>query len=547
MDIPAQTDESEDRSKPLTPERAAEILLMRRNARKNYRDFLKYWIDVTRAPFLWNWHMDYLSDVMQGVTERAEDCRFLIINIPPRFMKSTLVSQMWQAWMIGFENSRRSSLLSVASTGILAARDSRRTMQALSEPWYNAVFPDVKFGSKQTEAEWETTCGAYRIAAGAGGTITGRGADHITSDDPLKADEANSEGIREGVNEWLGETMRNRLDDQKTGTITHIMQRLHERDVTGYLRGEMRKAGADQYRLIDLPNEAIGKTVISFRNTVYKVREDKELLHPDRIGAKETIALKVAMRHNYSGQYQQRPTKMEGGHLNPARLVALKGTALELKSSLGLSTYFFLDFAQSEKQTQKDDPDYNVIGVFARDQYQRLIILDLWRKQTADQSIVARQFINMHRLWRPVRSKGEKGGILNTLGPVLAQQRKLANYPYAHLEPTKSRTHDKVTRSEPFKAMCDSGMVCYPEGAPFVEDFLAEMRSFPSGAHDDLTDPCFDAAIEFPDMRVGDAPMRDPDNPVIIANESVQKRILARVEQIKNGDKPKADYIDAGW
>lgn len=545
MSILALPDRPDD--KPLSPEEAATLLLDRRRAREHYKFMLQYWIKYTKAPFLWNWHLDYLCDILQAVADRDPEVRFLIINIPPRFMKSTLISQMWQSWMMGRDDTRRSSLFSISCTGILAARDSRKTMQIIQQPWYKALFPHVELGIKQTENEWETTGGAYRLACGVGGTIMGRGADHIAWDDILKPDDSNSELIRNQTNEWLGETLRNRLDDQKTGTITGVMQRLHENDPTGYLKSTMKKAGADQYKIIDIPNEAIGRTIISFKGTVYKVREDKELLHPERIGPDEAASIKVAMRHNYSGQYQQRPTKMQGGHLNPARLVALKGTALELKSSLGLSTYFFLDFAQSEKQTQKDSPDFNVIGVFARDQYQRLIILDLWQKQTADQSIVARQFINMHRLWRPSRSKGEKGGILNTLGPVLVQQRKLANYPYAHLEPTKARTHDKVTRSEPFKAMCDSGMVGYPEGAPFVEDFLSQMRSFPNGDHDDLLDPCFDAATEFPDMRVGDAPMRDPDNPVIIANESVQKRILARVEQIKNGDKPKADYIDAGW
>lgn len=532
---------------PLSPEAAAALLLERRRARVSYRGMLQYWIKVTRAPFLWNWHMEYLCDVLQAIADRDSAVRFTLINIPPRFMKSTLVGQLWQGWMIGREDSRRSSVLSIANTGMLAARDSRKTMQMLESPWYKALFPHVKAGAKWTESEWETGGGAYRIASGVEGTVTGRGADHLVFDDPLKAGDANSDTVREGVNEWLGETLRNRLDDQKTGTITGIMQRLHERDPTGYLVEQAKRAGADKYTIIDLPNEAIGRTIVTFKGTVYKDRADKELLHPERIGPEETAALKVSMRHNYSGQYQQRPTKMQGGHLNVMRLVKLGGTALELKSSLGLSVYFYMDFAQTEKQTQKDDPDFSTIGVFARDQYQRLLVLDIWRKQTADLSSVARQLINMHRLWRPMRVKGEKGGIRNTFMPVLAQQKLLAQYQHVFVEPTTARTRDKITRSIPFKSMVDAGMVCYPETAPFVEDWLAEMRAFPNAAHDDLLEGCFDAAADFGELRVGDAPTRDPDNPIILANQAVLRRIAAVREQQMRGNRPAQHPLDAGW
>lgn len=516
----------------LTPQEAADLLLQRKGARLRYADYLKYWIKVTKAPFMWNWHIEYLADVMQAVADRDSAVRFSIINIPPRFMKSTIISQQWQAWMLGRDPSRRSSLFSIGTTGTLAARDSRRTLDTIENDWYKALFPAIQLGTKQTETEWEITKGGYRLACGTGGTVIGRGADHLTVDDPLKADEADSEIVREGVNEWLGETLRSRLDDQMTGTITVIMQRLHERDPTGYLLEQMKIPGADQYTHIVLPNEAVGKTIVHFKQKVYAEREDKELLHPARIGDKETAALKAAMRNNYEGQYQQNPVKMTGGHLDPRRLLRLQGSGLEIKSRLGLTAVAYLDFASTEAQLEKNDPDYSSILFGARDQLGRLIILDMWRKQSADYALLARTLINMHKLWRPRWVKGEKGGLLNVFQPVLQQQMILAGH-YLTLVPLAARRIDKIERSMGFQGMLNAGMVAVPEHAPWVADLEREMRSFPRGAHDDLIDPCSDFANDYQDLPRGEAPAVDPTDPTKILDDQYKRAIERAVERAK--------------
>lgn len=469
-----------------SPKAAAEALtLVREAARRNYACFLRYWLLATRAPFQWNWHWHYLADIMQAVADRDPQVRFLIVNIPPRFAKSTLLSQLWQAWMLGREDNRRSSLFSMTTSGTLAARDSRKTLDTIRAPWYQTLFPTVAIGAKETELEWETKGGAYRLACGAGGTVTGRGADHLLWDDLLKADEANSETVREKINEWLGETLRSRLDDQKEGTITGIQQRLHERDPTGYLLEQMRKSkDADRYNLICLPHEAPSRTVVTFNDVVYAIREKGDLLHPERIGPQEAAALRAALKHNYSGQYQQQPVKMVGGHLDPRRLVRLKGTALELKSSLGLTPTFILDFAATEKQTQKDDPDFNVVGVGAKDQLGRLIILDMWKKQTADYDFLARTVLNMAKIWRPNLVRGEKGAMFNQFQSAITRVSRLMGV-YVALFPTKARTTDKMSRSFAYQGLLNAGIVCVPEDAPWLADFEAEHRAFPNGTHDD--------------------------------------------------------------
>jgi predicted phage terminase large subunit-like protein len=515
-----------DRIQSRDPAHAAAMLGAAREAsRRSYACFLRYWLFATRAPFMWNWHWAYLADIMQAVADREEDVRFLIVNIPPRFAKSTLLSQMWQAWMLGREDSRRSSLFSITHTAGLAARDSRKTLEAVRSSWFKILFPQVTVGNrKETEMEWETDGGGYRLACGTGGQVTGRGADHLLVDDLIKAEDANSDQVREKANEWMGETLRNRLDDQKTGTITHIQQRLHERDATGYLKEEMKKPDADQYTHIVIPHEAPSRTTVEFRGVVYATREAKELLHPARIGPKEAAALRVAMRNNYSGQYQQEPTKMVGGHLDPRRLLRLQGSGLEIKSRLGLTPVAYIDFAATEKQTQKNDPDFSCIEFWARDQLGRLICLDVWKQQTSDYGVIARTLIHMHRLWRPQFVKGERGALLNLFQPVLRQQMQLIGH-FLTLEPLPARRTDKVERSLPYQGALNAGLVGVPEAAPWLPEFEAEHRAFPLGAHDDSLDPAFDAATDYDHLPRGEVPTTHPDDPDAILQAEMHERI----------------------
>jgi predicted phage terminase large subunit-like protein len=521
---------------------AQRLAISREMARRNFACFLRYWMLAARAPFLWNWHWHYLADVMQAVTERDAALRFLIVNIPPRFAKSTLLSQMWHAWMIGVEDSRRSSLFSITHTATLAARDSRKTLEAVKSVWYQKIFPHVRVGhGKETEMEWETGGGAYRIACGTGGNVTGRGADHLLVDDLLKADEANSDLVREKANEWMGETLRSRLDDQMTGTITVIMQRLHERDATGYLLEQMKIPGADQYHHIKLPMEAVGRTTVQMNGTIYAERADGELLHPAYVDANAARAIKVAQRHNYEGQYQQNPVKMQGGHLDPRRILRLQGSGIEIKSRLGLTPVFYMDFAATEKQTQKNDPDYSTIAVWARDQLGRLIVLDLWRKQTADYAVVARTLIHMHRLWRPRFVKGERGGLLNLFQPVLQQQMTLVGH-FLSLEPLPARRHDKMERSMPYQGTLNAGLVCAPQDAPWFEAFEAEQRAFPNGAHDDMCDTAFDAAAEYQSLPRGAAPVVSPTDPDVLLSDEIKARIERAREEQLNPPRPADDW-----
>lgn len=525
------------------------VLALREAARRNYRDFIRLSYEGSRQRILWNWHIDFLADVMQAVALRQ--VKRVLVNIPPRHLKSTIISQLWHAWMIGRDDSPQSSLLSCGVAQALASRDSRRTLATLNSDWYKATFPRVQL-NRENEAEWETQGGAYRIAVGVGGTVTGRGADHVTFDDILKADSADSELVREDTNEWLGETLATRLNDPKLGTITGIMQRLHERDPTGYLLEQQKRFGADQWEHIVLPLEAPKRTVVEFNFQVYQVREAGTLLHPERIGPHERDALKAAMRNNYDGQYQQNPTKMQGSDLDPRRYLRLQGDGLAIKSMFGIRPYAYIDLAASEKQTQKDDPDYTAIIIAGRDSLDRLVILDIWRQRTPDFAVVARTLIQMFMLWRFKLLKFEKGPFAQNFATILTQQGKLVGAipPFVNI----ARTNDKVTRSRAFQGLLNAGIVAVPERAPWLPDFEAETRSFPRGAHDDMLDGCFDAAADYGSMLSADTPITHPDDPAIQLQNEIHDRIAKKVQQEMRrqqyGDEPESDWdsgTGGGW
>ena len=105
----------------------------------------------------------------------------------------------------------------------------------MMSPWYRQIFPTRLAPHRQAVQEFITTRQGYRLATSTGGVLTGRGADIILIDDPLKPEEALSEAQRQAANEWFDHTLYSRLNDKRHGAIVIIMQRLHEDDLVGHV------------------------------------------------------------------------------------------------------------------------------------------------------------------------------------------------------------------------------------------------------------------------------------------------------------------------
>jgi hypothetical protein len=188
--------------------------------------------------------------------------RRLLINQPPRSLKSICVSVAYFAWLLGHDPTRRAIVASYS--GDFAAELHRQFRMVVSSAWYEALFPTLRW-AKETGLELITTQGGSRYATSVGGTLTGRGADLIIVDDPLNANEVHSEPARKRVINWYGGALVSRLNDKQTGSIVAVMQRLPEDDLAGHL---LRQGGWDH---LDMPAIALENEIIEWRQWVLAV------------------------------------------------------------------------------------------------------------------------------------------------------------------------------------------------------------------------------------------------------------------------------------
>ena len=184
------------------------------------------------SPFYMNWHIYALAYQLEQV--RLGKIRRLIVNMPPRSLKSIVSSVAFPAFVLGHNPTER--LIAASYGADLAIKHSNDFRAILNSPWYRRLFPGTQISRiKNTEFEVVTTRSGFRLATSIDGTLTGRGGNIVIVDDPLKPIDALSDSKREAVNNWFSNTLLSRLDDKRTGAIIVVMQRLHTDDLTGTL------------------------------------------------------------------------------------------------------------------------------------------------------------------------------------------------------------------------------------------------------------------------------------------------------------------------
>ena len=175
-----------------------------------------------RSQFAMNWHIEIIAAKLMAL--RKGYIRRLIINMPPRHLKSLLASVAFPAWCLGHDPATQ--ILCVSYAQELADKLSRDCRRIVASDWYRRVFPTRLSPERQAVAEFETTAQGCRFATSVGGVLTGRGADLIIIDDPLKPEEALSQAQRRATNEWFDHTLYSRLNDKQQGAIVLIMHGL---------------------------------------------------------------------------------------------------------------------------------------------------------------------------------------------------------------------------------------------------------------------------------------------------------------------------------
>lgn len=177
-----------------------------------------------------NWHIDCIAEFLQGFLKGPD--RRGIINLPPRSLKSIMISVALPAWIMGNDPSKR--IIVVCHTKELGSKHANDFRRIVESEWFKRAFPRFKPSLKNTETELQTSLKGFRLTVSVDGPLTGRGADIIIVDDPMKANDAMSDAELEKIIDWYRSTLLSRLDDKENGIILIVMQRLHQFDLCGY-------------------------------------------------------------------------------------------------------------------------------------------------------------------------------------------------------------------------------------------------------------------------------------------------------------------------
>lgn len=287
----------------LEPSRAYSDILKRDFGAFIHRSFMEL---NAQTHFLFNWHLEILASKLEDV--RRGRCRRLIINIPPRHLKSHTASIAFPAWLLG--HNPAAQILCVCYAQDLSDKLARDSRALMASPFYQALFDTRLSQDRQAVSEFETTDGGYRLSTSVGGVLTGRGADVIIIDDPLKADEALSDARRRSLNEWYDNTLRSRLNSQEAGAIIIVMQRLHADDLVAHVQEH------ETWDVLSFP--AIAEQDATFEiATPYGRRSlgrrTGEILQPALVSATTLEGLRRSMtEYNFAAQYQQDPQPPSG-------------------------------------------------------------------------------------------------------------------------------------------------------------------------------------------------------------------------------------------
>ena len=417
------------------------------------------------ATFKPNWHLDAIAHALEPA-QHGLGAR-LIVNVPPRSLKSISISVAWVAWRLGHDPTLR--FLCVSYSAELSNKHARDCRTLMQTEWYRKLFPKTVLG-RVAEHDFDTTARGGRMSTSVGGTLTGRGGDIIIIDDPIKPDEAATEAARRNVNDWYATSLASRLDDKAKGSIVLVMQRVHEDDLTGHLL----EGGG--WAHLNLPAIAeIDEDIALGRDRIHR-RQTGDLLHPARESRQILDGLKATMGSSvFSAQYQQAPVPAGGNLVEREWLQYVPRPPAAMPRDL---------IVQSWDCASKDGTlnDYSVC-ITALIRGRSIFVLDVFRQKLKFPDLVkaAERLAEHHRAHTILIEDAASG-------TQLIQTLRHANHSNIPSPIARKPEGDKISRLAGATHRIEAGNLILPEDASWLADFERELLAFPSGRHDDQVD-----------------------------------------------------------
>lgn len=405
-------------------------------------------------------HHRYLISELDSLSRGQVDR--LMILMPPGSAKSTYASILFPPWW--FTQHPTSSIIAVSHTSALAESFSRRIRNLILDREGQLGYSLVR--DERAVANWRLSCGGDYVAVGVRGGITGRRADLIIIDDPIKSQaEADSNLHRQQLWEWYKSDLTTRL--KPGGRIIVIMTRWHEDD----LGGQLLASNPGEWRVLRLPalaeeNDPLGRAPGA---PLWPSWEDRVALERKRstIGERAWMSL-----------FQQSPRPASGSLFKVDGL-----TIVDLPpATTGGRVVRAWDLAATVA-TAKNDPDWTVGVKMMRDQQHKFTILDVVRlrgtPRQIEDTIVSTARLDGPAVWIGLpEDPGQAGKAqISYLAGRLAGYRLLAS----------RETGSKLTRAVPFSSQVEAGNVGLVR-AEWNYQLIEEMRDFPLGRKDDQVD-----------------------------------------------------------
>jgi len=425
-----------------------------------------------------NWHIDAISEHLQAVVEGK--IRRLIINIPPRHMKSISVAVALPAWTWTIQPEKRFLFASYASS--LSIRDSVKCRRLIDSSWYRDHFGDTfeLTGDQNQKQRFENNRTGQRIATSVDGALTGEGGDIIVIDDPHNVREAESSTVRQGVLDWWDQAMQSRLNDPKTGAFIIIMQRVHEQDLTGHILAN--ELGQDWDHLCLPARYEIGHPTHTHSSLGFTDprTEEGELLWPARIDEVTLSQLERSLgTYASAGQLQQRPMPKGGGILKAEWWVPWERQKLPEIEYVIQS--WDTAFSTKEKSSYSARTTW---GVFRRNGQMNAMVLEMWYDRVT--------YPELRRIAQEAYNSYEPDAVLiekKASGQSLIQDLRVAGVPVIEYSPDR----DKEARAHASSALLEDGRIYYPSDKNWAKDLIDTCAAFPATENDDIVDTCTQA------------------------------------------------------
>lgn len=494
----------------------------RRAASASLYEFVKQSWPVVEpgVSFVPSWHIEVICEHLEAVT--SGEIRKLLINIPPRHSKSLVVSVMWPMWE--WLARPEEKYLCASYSGVLSIRDNLKARRLVQSPWYQERWGHLfaLAGDQNAKQRFENDKTGYRLATSVGGTATGEGGSRLILDDPHSAQDAQSDVMRETALDWFDVVWSTRLNDPKRSAMVTIMQRLHEKDISGHILEDI-----GGWEHICIPAEWDGvrrKTLLGAYDPRTKTGE---LICPERFGEEQIAELKKVLGvYGTAGQLQQDPQPAEGGILKSKHFRLWPHEKALPQFEYILQSY---DCAFTEKTTG-DPTACSVWAVFTFENQRQVMLIDAWADHLSYPELRQRAINDwsmeyggtsvkngIRKARRPDRILVEE----KASGQSLLQDLRLARVPAIGYNPGRA---DKVARAHQTAPTLELGIIWIPESAKtpgsaasWAQDFMKEVDRFsPFAEHDDYVDTFTQAVIylrndgwfELPQAKDVDEPRR---------------------------------------